>query len=90
MFVTRGEWLKNTIGKIRINSTSKIRNTKVTKKNCKENGNLLCIFGENPHSKGLSFSASFQVLLKAPLKTTTTNSLRASLAQIISGNISIQ
>lgn len=31
-------------------STSKIRNKRATKKNCKENGEILSILGFNPHS----------------------------------------
>jgi hypothetical protein len=41
-----------------VSSTSKIKKIKETKKNCKENDCRLFSHGENPHSKGLSFSSS--------------------------------
>jgi hypothetical protein len=46
------------IGKIRVNSTSKIKNIIATIKNFKEKGSRDEFIGSNPHSKGEFFSRS--------------------------------
>ena len=46
-------------GNIKINSTSKIKKIKATKKNWIEKDWRLFSHGVNPHSKGLCFSFSF-------------------------------
>jgi hypothetical protein len=53
-------------GNSKINSTSKIINTKVTRKNCTESREREEFLFLNPHSKGLAFS-SWTALLR--LKT---------------------
>ena len=62
-----------TKGKIKINSTSKIKNTRHKRKNRIEKGNRALSLGVNPHSKGLSFSWSLRAFLDslAPAKRTT-------------------
>ena len=52
---------------MRINSTSKIKKTKVTRKNCKEK--LLDVFfwGINPHSNGLNFSKMGSIFFEIKL-----------------------
>jgi hypothetical protein len=49
-------------GKIRINSTSKIRKIKATQKKRIEKGRRAENLGVNPHSKGLVFSKSVMYL----------------------------
>lgn len=44
-------------GKIKISSTSKIKNTKAIKKNWREKGRRLLLWGQNPHSKGEALEA---------------------------------
>jgi len=46
------------IGKIKINSTSKIKKTIESIKNRIEKGSRAEVLGVNPHSKGLAFSRS--------------------------------
>ena len=57
LFNTTSDWsspIKN--GNNNTNSTSKIKNTNVRRKNRIENGNRALCLGVNPHSKGLIFS----------------------------------
>jgi len=59
--------IDGTIGKIKINSTSKIRKMIAIKKNRIEKGKRDMVLGENPHSKGLNFSRSEYDLNPNPL-----------------------
>lgn len=50
----------NTIGRNRVNSTSKIAKIIAIKKKWRENGSRAEFFGSNPHSNGLIFSRSLK------------------------------
>jgi len=52
-----------TAGKIKVNSTSKIRKITAIKKNWIENGRRAELIGSNPHSNGEGFSRSINSFL---------------------------
>jgi hypothetical protein len=52
------------IGKIKVISTSKIKNKIPNRKNCSENGDRADFLGLNPHSNGDDFSLSINDFLK--------------------------
>ena len=57
------ETITSRYGKIRTSSTSKIRNTRASKKKRIEKGIRAFILGVNPHSKGLIFSRSARIFI---------------------------
>jgi hypothetical protein len=72
-------------GRIRVNSTSKIKKITAIKKNCVENGRRAELIGSNPHSKGDGFSRSLNSFL-AKIKFTA---IRAREIMITRGAIEI-
>lgn len=78
-------------GKIKINSTSKMRNTIERRKNRMEKGKRAEDFGVKPHSKGLAFSRSREnfVLNKRPnpIKRNTSPKPIKNLAR--NGNVGV-
>ena len=70
-------------GNIRINSTSKIKKIKVTRKNWIEKVIRLFALGLNPHSNGLIFSRSNLLFLEskkiALIKTTAKQKLNSTI-----------
>jgi hypothetical protein len=69
-------------GKIKINSISKIRKIRVSKKNCREKKNRLFILGSNPHSNGLSLAKSIRDFWLMVEKIKIRANLRARLKEI--------
>lgn len=74
---------------MRINSTSKTKKIRVIKKNCKEKFIRLFSLGLNPHSKGLNFSASAQVLKASSRITSIKTWANKSLIVVTDANIII-
>lgn len=71
-------------GKIRANSTSKIKKITAIKKKFKEKGSREEVLGSNPHSNGLLFSRSEKVFLDDKFKIINiSNKIRKIILEVI-------
>jgi len=77
-------------GNKRTNSTSKIKNSRVIKKNRIEKGNRALSLLENPHSKGLNLFRSWKVFCDKTNASRPTILARAVITNQLKSNISIK
>ena len=75
------EVMAGTIGKTRINSTSKIRKIIAIKKNRIEKGRREINLGVNPHSNGLNFSRSREDLRPTPRPRPVSSNARTTVVK---------